>query len=126
MPAAADIRIELGSTSVADLEEALGQSCTGTAIWSRDGILEHQVSTHEDVQICLRNEPAGERPRTAICLAGTDETLTVATVVPIDRDVDLTDDRYGAVVEEFYGDVLSPAIEPLTAVATLDAGDRNT
>lgn len=106
----ADIRIDISRVKSADFAEAIGRQIAGEPTWSRDGILEHQVSTQEELQYCFRNEPGSGRPRTAICLAGSPETLTVATVVPIDRDVELSDQQYAGVVREFHDDVLAPAL----------------
>lgn len=119
MTDAADIEIDIADTSEADLADALGESCAGTTLWNRDGILEQQVSTQEEVQLCFRNEPGGKRPRAGLCIAGTEETLTVAAVVPIDREVELSDEQYAAIVEEFYREILQPALEGLEAAATL-------
>jgi len=107
----ADIEIELSDTSPTDFAEALGREIDGDPTWRRDGILEDQVSTREEYQYCFRNEPGGDRPRTALCLAGTAETLTVATVVPIDRGVELEDEEYDEIVVEFFTEVLTPATE---------------
>lgn len=109
-----DLRIELGDASPADLADAVGRIIGGSTIWRRDGILEEQVSTREDVQYCFRNEPPGDRPRTALCIAGTPEILTVATVVPIDRGIELTDEEYAAVVTDFRDEVLQPATEAMS------------
>jgi len=119
MTESADIEIDISATSPADLADALGDSCAGTTLWSRDGILEHQISTREEVQLCFRNEPGGERPRAAICIAGTDETLTVAAVVPIDRGFELSDDQSTEIVSEFFHDILQPALEGLDVTAAL-------
>ncbi len=114
-----DIEVTLNAVDPLDLAEAIGRRIAGDSRWKRDGILEQQVSTREDVQLCFRNEPAGDRPRTALCLAGTDETLTVATVVPIDRGIELDDEQYAAVVREFCDDVLEPASAEIEIDVTL-------
>ncbi|GEM_PF-4375106 len=105
-----DIHIELeGAEYAADFITSVSDVLPDT--WSRDGILEAQVSTREDVQYCFRYEPGDERPRTALVLAGPGDTLTVAVVVPIDRDVDLSDDTYDGIVDDFWEDVLVPVLE---------------
>jgi hypothetical protein len=116
----ADIEVQLEDVSPEDLAEAIGRQIAGDPTWNRDGILEHQVSTQEDHQLCFRNEPDGERPRTALCLAGTAETLTVATVVPIDRGVELDDEQYDAVVVEFFTNVLTGATDGTQVAVALD------
>lgn len=105
-----DIHIELESAEcAADFITSVSEALPDA--WSRDGILEAQVSTREDVQYCFRYEPVDERPRTALVLAGPGDTLTVAVVVPIDRDVDLSDDTYDAIVDDFWQNVLVPVLE---------------
>lgn len=115
-----DIEIDISEVSEPTFADALGASCSGTTLWSRDGILEHQVSTQEEVQLCFRNEPGGDRPRAALCLAGTEETLTVAAVVPIDRGIELSDDQYAELVREYYREILEPAVEGMEVVAELE------
>ena len=116
----ADIHIELNDTTPGDLAEALGRECAGDPCWMRDGILEDQVSTQEEFQYCFRNEPGGDRPRVALCIAGNRETLTVATVVPIERGIEFNRETYSEIVAEFFGEILSGAIAGLEVTATLD------
>lgn len=116
----ADIEIQLEAVAPDDLAEAIGRVIAGDPTWKRDGILEDQVSTQEEYQYCFRNEPGGDRPRTALCLAGTEETLTVATVVPIDRGVELEDEQYDEIVVAFFGEVLTPATEGTEIATALD------
>lgn len=118
----ADIRIDLSGTKPSDLADEIGETIASSVVWKRDGILEHQVSTQEEYQYCFRNEPGGERPRTALCLAGNAETLTVACVVPIDRDVELSDDQHDAIVTEFYSEVLYPSTEGTAVAVVLQTG----
>lgn len=108
-----DIRIALQGVTPPKFVETLAEHLPFE--WRRDGILEHQVSTQEDVQYAFRNEPGpdSERPRTGLVLAGPPETLTVATVVPVDRGIDLSDDMYAEIVEEFYDKVVAPAVASL-------------
>jgi len=117
-----DIRIELDELSPPELIDALCEALPDG--WSRDGILEHQVSTREEVQYCFRREGVDDEvPRCALCLAGPGEVLTVAAVVPIDRGVELSDDQSGEVVAEFYRDVVRPVVEARPASAELVGAD---
>jgi hypothetical protein len=116
----ANIEVQLEDVSPEDLAEAIGRVVAGDPTWKRDGILEDQVSTQEEHQLCFRNDPGGDRPRTALCLAGTAETLTVATVVPIDRGVELDDEQYDAVVLEFFSEVLTGATDGSQVAVALD------
>jgi hypothetical protein len=105
-----DIHIQLASA--ADATELVAALCERLPFeWKRDGILEAQVSTREDVQYCFRYEPDDSRPRCALVLAGPGDELTVAVVVPIDRGVDLSDDAYDSVVEDFWQDVMAPLVD---------------
>jgi hypothetical protein len=105
-----DIHIQLASS--ADATELVAALCERLPFeWKRDGILEAQVSTREDVQYCFRYEPDDGRPRCALVLAGPGDELTVAVVVPIDRGVDLSDDAYDSIVEDFWQDVMAPLVE---------------
>lgn len=112
-----DIRIDLHDITPPKLASALAEYLP--AGWRRDGILESQVSTQEDVQYAFRNEPGkgGDRPRAALVLAGPAETLTVAVVTPIDRDGELSDAQYDAMVEEFWRKVVEPAVAGLDGVS---------
>jgi hypothetical protein len=104
-----DIHIELASADAAPkLVTALCERLPFE--WKRDGILEAQVSTREDVQYCFRYEPDDQRPRCALVLAGPGDELTVAVVVPIDRGVDLSDEAYDSIVEDFWEDVVAPLL----------------
>ena len=116
-----DIRIDVSASSPDALAETLGEVCAGTTLWSRDGILEQQVSTNEPVQYCFRNEPVGERPRSCICIAGPPDILTVAAIVPIDRGVELDDEEYNAILEDFYTQMLEPVLERIGADAEIVA-----
>jgi hypothetical protein len=118
MSETADIRIELNDVTPTELAEAIGRQIASTTLWSRDGILETQVTTHEEVQYCFRNDPGTGRPRTALCLAGTPEVLTVAVVTPVDRGPDLDPETYDAIVREFYEEQLLPAVEGLDVEVT--------
>ena len=109
----ADIRIDLHDVTPTELVEAIGRKIAPTTVWRRDGILESQVTTQEEIQYCFRNEPGAERPRTALCLAGTPQTLTVAVVVPVDRGVELDAETYDGIVREFYEEYLVEAVEGL-------------
>jgi hypothetical protein len=120
---ARDIRLELDDVTPPDLVEAFCDQLPED--WSRDGILEHQVSTREEVQYCFRHAGHDEWPRCALCLAGPSETWTVAAVVPIDRGVELSDDQTDAIVEDFYTSVVEPVVASLDASARLrDVDER--
>jgi hypothetical protein len=81
--------------------------------WSRDGILEHQITTQDDVQMCFRRRATEDVPRTTICVSGTDDVLTDAAIVPVDRGPDLTDEQRATVLSDFASRVLAPAFEDL-------------
>ncbi len=119
-----DIRLELDDVSPPELVETLCQHLPEG--WTRDGILEHQVSTREEVQYCFRHAGTEDRPRCALCLAGPHDILTVAAVVPVDRGIDLSDRQSDGVVSEFYEHVVAPAAESLDISAELrDVDERS-
>jgi hypothetical protein len=81
--------------------------------WSRDGILEHQITTQEPIQLCFRRRATDDVPRATLCLSGTDDILTDAAVVPVDRGPDLSEAQRSALLSDFADRVLEPAFDGL-------------
>lgn len=109
MDKVADIRVDLADVAPDEFARALGPELG--VIWRRDGILEEQVSTEHDVEFCFRYDPGDERRPAVLCLAGDDDSLEVATVVALDRGVEFGDEESRGIVENFYDEVVAPALE---------------
>lgn len=102
------LTIEYGAIGPDRLEEMLHEALPEE--WSRDGILEHQITTQDPVQFCFRRRSIDEIPRATICLSGTDETLADAAVVPVDRGPELSEVQKRELLRDFAEHVLEPAL----------------
>ncbi len=119
------LTIEYGAIGPDRLEELLHDALPTE--WSRDGILEHQITTQDPVQFCFRRRSLEEIPRATICLSGTDETLTDAAVVPVDRGPELSEGQQRDLLRDFAEHVLKPALadQEGTSVTLTDADPQD-
>jgi len=117
------LTIEYGALGPDRLEEILHEALPEE--WSRDGILEHQITTQDPVQFCFRRRSIDGIPRATICLSGTDRTLADAAVVPVDRGPELSDVQRRDLLQDFVSQVLEPALTGLEGV-TVTLSDEET